>query len=53
MTLIGVIYKKNYFKGNNLDNGANCKQYWKARYFQSYEKICDTCTLGCHLSEAH
>lgn len=47
VTLIGVICKHKYSKGNNLDNGTNWKQYWKVRYFQSYETICDVCPLGC------
>lgn len=50
MTLIGVIYKNSDSKGNNLDNDTNYKQYWKVRYFQSYEKICDVCPLGRYLS---
>lgn len=50
LTLIGVIYKNNDSKGNNLDNDTNYEQHWKVRYFQSYEKICDVCPLGRYLS---
>jgi len=45
-TLIAVICGNNESQGSDLDNDTIYKLYWKVRYFQSYEKICDVRPLG-------